>query len=137
MKSVLKVYLLPNFQLNVVFRYYFQIINRVCCVFFLMIRRPPRSTLFPYTTLFRSGVQQAFLYVATGTLTNAPAGNITVLAAGGATRTLDVLLDNQGTVTLNYPLTLAHASAAQEHTSVLASRTNVLSGTQPGAGASF
>src|SRR3712207_6326457 len=23
--------------------------------FFLMIRRPPRSTLFPYTTLFRSG----------------------------------------------------------------------------------
>src|ERR1043166_10216760 len=27
------------------------------CFFFLMIRRPPRSTLFPYTTLFRS---QAF-----------------------------------------------------------------------------
>src|SRR3712207_8733245 len=29
----------------------------MCClvfVFFLMIRRPPRSTLFPYTTLFRS-----------------------------------------------------------------------------------
>src|SRR5260221_13053334 len=25
--------------------------------FFLMIRRPPRSTLFPYTTLFRSNVQ--------------------------------------------------------------------------------
>src|SRR2546422_7633461 len=25
--------------------------------FFLMIRRPPRSTLFPYTTLFRSGAQ--------------------------------------------------------------------------------
>src|SRR5436309_10894805 len=28
-------------------------------VFFLMIRRPPRSTLFPYTTLFRSGEPQA------------------------------------------------------------------------------
>src|SRR2546430_5163809 len=26
--------------------------------FFLMIRRPPRSTLFPYTTLFRSHVRQ-------------------------------------------------------------------------------
>src|SRR5438105_5869407 len=26
------------------------------CFFFLMIRRPPRSTLFPYTTLFRSGL---------------------------------------------------------------------------------
>src|SRR5690349_25011670 len=25
--------------------------------FFLMIRRPPRSTLFPYTTLFRSGAR--------------------------------------------------------------------------------
>src|SRR5580765_8856017 len=25
-----------------------------CWFFFLMIRRPPRSTLFPYTTLFRS-----------------------------------------------------------------------------------
>src|SRR5258708_28482009 len=32
--------------------------SRLLCVytlfFFLMIRRPPRSTLFPYTTLFRS-----------------------------------------------------------------------------------
>ena len=27
--------------------------------FFLMIRRPPRSTLFPYTTLFRSGLRVA------------------------------------------------------------------------------
>src|SRR3712207_7149714 len=26
----------------------------MCYFFFLMIRRPPRSTLFPYTTLFRS-----------------------------------------------------------------------------------
>src|SRR3712207_7781606 len=31
--------------------------------FFLMIRRPPRSTLFPYTTLFRSA-QQNVLYPA-------------------------------------------------------------------------
>src|SRR5690242_20841176 len=29
---------------------------QLCCMplFFIMIRRPPRSTLFPYTTLFRS-----------------------------------------------------------------------------------
>src|SRR2546426_9924672 len=26
--------------------------------FFLMIRRPPRSTLFPYTTLFRSSIDE-------------------------------------------------------------------------------
>src|SRR3712207_9525042 len=29
-------------------------VSLVCRFFFLMIRRPPRSTLFPYTTLFRS-----------------------------------------------------------------------------------
>src|SRR3712207_8878576 len=28
--------------------------------FFLMIRRPPRSTLFPYTTLFRSELRSQF-----------------------------------------------------------------------------
>src|SRR5476649_2971111 len=31
---------------------YFSLVN--VSFFFLMIRRPPRSTLFPYTTLFRS-----------------------------------------------------------------------------------
>src|SRR3712207_7212830 len=31
--------------------------------FFLMIRRPPRSTLFPYTTLFRSHLEGSELIV--------------------------------------------------------------------------
>src|SRR3982751_4909638 len=33
---------------------------QLCAVFcfFLMIRRPPRSTLFPYTTLFRSMIRR-------------------------------------------------------------------------------
>src|SRR6476620_12284997 len=30
-------------------------VHFILIFFFLMIRRPPRSTLFPYTTLFRSG----------------------------------------------------------------------------------
>src|SRR5947208_5058506 len=34
-----------------------------CCLFFLMIRRPPRSTLFPYTTLFRSSPHIAWMVV--------------------------------------------------------------------------
>src|SRR5215208_8132664 len=34
--------------------------------FFLMIRRPPRSTLFPYTTLFRSGVPMSIQWPAIG-----------------------------------------------------------------------
>src|SRR2546430_6974908 len=32
---------------------------RYMTFFFLMIRRPPRSTLFPYTTLFRSAALEA------------------------------------------------------------------------------
>src|SRR5258707_2849911 len=31
--------------------------------FFLMIRRPPRSTLFPYTTLFRSWAEDYHLFI--------------------------------------------------------------------------
>src|SRR5256885_3196390 len=34
--------------------------------FFLMIRRPPRSTLFPYTTLFRSLSRNTTVYPADG-----------------------------------------------------------------------
>src|SRR5437879_2210150 len=30
------------------------LLHRLVFLFFLLIRRPPRSTLFPYTTLFRS-----------------------------------------------------------------------------------
>src|SRR5215204_2735703 len=42
----------------------FMVTSSRFCFFFLMIRRPPRSTLFPYTTLFRSPV--------VGPLTEAP-----------------------------------------------------------------
>src|SRR3954464_4186096 len=33
------------------------LISGLSVLFFLMIRRPPRSTLFPYTTLFRSSTR--------------------------------------------------------------------------------
>src|SRR3712207_9392194 len=38
-------------------------LRHICCLsfFFLMIRRPPRSTLFPYTTLFRSEYESGFV----------------------------------------------------------------------------
>src|SRR3712207_6036789 len=36
--------------------------TRFTLFFFLMIRRPPRSTLFPYTTLFRSSFTEKDLY---------------------------------------------------------------------------
>src|SRR6185312_7850923 len=37
--------------------------RRRCLVFCLMIRRPPRSTLFPYTTLFRSPRSPGTAYI--------------------------------------------------------------------------
>src|SRR3989441_7168779 len=40
-----------------------------------MIRRPPRSTLFPYTTLFRSSFEPTAL--AKRTVTTVPAGRVT------------------------------------------------------------
>src|SRR5260221_13679082 len=56
--------------------------------FFLMIRRPPRSTLFPYTTLFRSNAITGLAFANStlngpGALTNAvgktlPADNTTI-----------------------------------------------------------
>src|SRR5690348_17916775 len=39
------------FRHSISFFYHFRVFY---CLFFLMLRRPPRSTLFPYTTLFRS-----------------------------------------------------------------------------------
>src|SRR5438876_10121661 len=62
----------------------------LCCLafsflffFFLMIRRPPRSTLFPYTTLFRSGNVRAILQVAHG---NMGAPGVAESVAGGRPR---------------------------------------------------
>src|SRR5260370_41134956 len=40
------------------FLYLFGTVRLFLFFFFLMIRRPPRSTLFPYTTLFRSLAQE-------------------------------------------------------------------------------
>jgi len=39
--------------------YYLHVYLCLLDFFFLMIRRPPRSTLFPYTTLFRSQVTRS------------------------------------------------------------------------------
>src|SRR5476649_2379580 len=53
--------ILSTIQADPVLKHHFRFgnvittVDAVICFFFLMIRRPPRSTLFPYTTLFRSG----------------------------------------------------------------------------------
>src|SRR5437899_11463909 len=40
--------------ISTLFLFLFSVPISIFLFFFLMIRRPPRSTLFPYTTLFRS-----------------------------------------------------------------------------------
>ena len=58
----------------------------------------------------------ATLNVTSGTLVNAPTGTISVLAGlGGGARTLGLKLDNQGTVTIGIPTTLAFASASHQN----------------------
>src|SRR2546430_5766301 len=74
-----------------------------------MIRRPPRSTLFPYTTLFRSNMnfeEAATLPVALATMHNA------VVTSGALQSGQTVLI--QG------------ASRSEEHTSELQSQSNLV-----------
>src|SRR2546429_9509904 len=50
--------------------------------FFLMIRRPPRSTLFPYTTLFRSKRQSTHILPGYPVGTSGPWRGIPLLETG-------------------------------------------------------
>src|SRR2546430_8732401 len=74
--------------------------------FFLMIRRPPRSTLFPYTTLFRSRMR-SFLY----------APPHPALEAGTRTAV---------TISSRALAILARPSRSEEHTSELQSQSNLV-----------
>src|SRR3712207_7008356 len=76
-----------------------------------MIRRPPRSTLFPYTTLFRSATEAA---VGAGV----PAGAIG-LVAGGGREELAELATQEDLVDLIVP---RGGERSEEHTSELQSR---------------
>src|SRR3712207_8063074 len=76
-----------------------------------MIRRPPRSTLFPYTTLFRSGRQRALIGRAGGVRVGAD-------EPGAAVDQPDRLGDRLEAVGAG----LAEDHRSEEHTSELQSR---------------
>src|SRR3712207_7947435 len=76
--------------------------------FFLMIRRPPRSTLFPYTTLFRS--EEGDLPRIEQTLKQ------------GQTVLVQVTKDPMGTKGARLTQHLSIPSRSEEHTSELQSR---------------
>src|SRR3712207_7035726 len=84
-----------------------------------MIRRPPRSTLFPYTTLFRSGVMLTAvcprgMYQHSG-LRYLSGGPCLRNGPTGSTRNLT---QRRGTKRTNFP----QPSRSEEHTSELQSR---------------
>src|SRR5258707_7216087 len=72
--------------------------------FFLMIRRPPRSTLFPYTTLFRS------------LRSCSSAGETIPPAAGFFARAFSILVETESLAAL------VRLLRSEEHTSELQSR---------------
>src|SRR3712207_9280204 len=95
-----------------------------------MIRRPPRSTLFPYPTLFRSGVAGAIFQSVTRTPLGSP--DFIGLGAGAAAGAAAAALVWPGVVpltvgallgaTLATALVLLGAGRSEEHTSELQSR---------------
>src|SRR5690606_41822050 len=72
--------------------------------FFLMIRRPPRSTLFPYTTLFRSVIWAKWPRRATCSPPTMPASALSRL----------------------WPTSSGATGRSEEHTSELQSRENLV-----------
>src|SRR5690349_23107810 len=90
-----------------------------------MIRRPPRSTLFPYTTLFRSAVDASagtVTLVRTLALSDMSAvlafdGNTAIVARPGRLAYVDLAAD---------PASLIAEVRSEEHTSELQSRRDLV-----------
>src|SRR3712207_7567967 len=76
-----------------------------------MIRRPPRSTLFPYTTLFRSPVAALV-----------PERGVAVLLADGAQVAVFLLHDGELVAVSNRDPFSGACVRSEEHTSELQSR---------------
>src|SRR5260370_22140420 len=91
-----------------------------CMFFFLMIRRPPSSSLFPYTTLFRSPRR----YIDNRRSARS-CGFICPFCAGGAGDARPDRADTEARS--DWPLSLrASVSRSEEHTSELQSHLNIV-----------
>src|SRR2546427_8303494 len=78
-----------------------------------MIRRPPRSTLFPYTTLFRSGSRGIF------TTVEEPSRSAAVTGANHS-------LGDGARMCLAYSTDRSLSPRSEEHTSELQSQSNLV-----------
>src|ERR1035441_1573553 len=83
-----------------------------------MIRRPPRSTLFPYTTFFRSVDELGFL-LAGGAEANVGAAGLKALEVGAGADFAGKLLAGQPDFeVVSFGGGEAHVAGAQEHAAV-------------------
>src|SRR5690242_20851045 len=81
-----------------------------------MIRRPPRSTLFPYTTLFRSIRRESSFHCY-----RAQAGRIEI---GSVTLGRDVFVGEMAV--LDIDTSMGNGARSEEHTSELQSHVNLV-----------
>src|SRR2546430_8522465 len=82
--------------------------------FFLMIRRPPRSTLFPYTTLFRS-----VFTVSSGTFRHSATSCVLICSTERRTNTVRKTSGSESTAD-------SRSTRSEEHTSELQSQSNIV-----------
>src|SRR3989441_387448 len=88
-------------------------LQRESAPFFLMIRRPPRSTLFPYTTLFRSsGLLGVRVARVPAVLTVTVAGTSAVLPAARRRKVL-VVIEAAFIALLNVAVKIGRASCRE------------------------
>src|SRR5687768_17629822 len=87
-----------------------------------MIRRPPRSTLFPYTTLFRSrvAIARAFVNRPMIIIADEPTGNLDPSTSVGIMGLLEDI-NQRGTTVV-----MATHDRSEEHTSELQSRLHLV-----------
>src|SRR2546427_10176668 len=99
-----------------------------------MIRRPPRSTLFPYTTLFRSSPPSAVSNAGT-IVTEATTGGVAVvlsllhaaiIAAAATSPTSTFFMQCSLQLLCRAPVVPPAATRSEEHTSELQSQSNLV-----------
>src|SRR5260370_4637021 len=92
--------------------------------FFLMIRRPPRSTLFPYTTLFRSMLANGLAGVFVDNSPYPASGCTDIATPGNCITDAQIQAEIRKVIALD--LRVGDAIRSEEHTSELQSHLNLV-----------
>src|SRR2546427_8858707 len=91
-----------------------------------MIRRPPRSTLFPYTTLFRSVAGYPSLTVPMGQIDGLPVGLLFMGTAWSEPKLIEMAYAYEQRTRARRPPHFDTDARSEEHTSELQSQSNLV-----------